>query len=185
MYRNQVSVLKRILTTLILLSVLLAALPQPVQAATCASYYFVRSGDTPVSIAQHFELKWREIAKANKLEYPYKLKVGQRLCIPPKETEEESEDATKFKVTIGATRNAITITISGLNVKKASFNIRARNANAGVGGWILLGRLKAKKNTTTKSLYAIPKELQNVTFIQVCLKNLTTDELNCKVVVHP
>jgi LysM repeat protein len=185
MDKNRFPLLRQCLSVLIVLSVLLAALPQPVQAATCASYYYVKAGDTTVSIAQHFGLKWREIAKANKLEYPYKLKVGQRLCIPPKETEEESEDATKFKVTINATRSTIIVTVSGLNVKKATFNVRARNANTGVGGWTLLGRLRAKKSTTTRMLYAVPDELQKVTFIQVCLKNVTTDELDCKTIVHP
>ncbi len=182
---NRIPVLRRAVAVLIVLSMLLAALPQPVQAATCESYYIVKAGDTPTSIAQHFELKWREIAKANKLEPPYKLKVGQRLCIPPKDTTDDSEDATKFKLTIVATRTLVIVTVSGLNVKKATFNVRARDANVGVKGWSLLGRLRAKKSTTTRVLYAIPPELQKVTYIRVCLKNVTTDELNCKVIVHP
>jgi LysM repeat protein len=164
---------------------LAAALPQPAQAATCASYYYVKAGDTPVGIAQNFDMKWGLIAKANNLEYPYSLKVGQRLCIPPKDTEEEDKDATKFKYTVTATRSAITITISGLSTKKAGFNVRARNATGTVGGWVLLGRIKAKKGSTTKVIYTIPPELRNITYIQVCLKNVTTDELTCKTVIHP
>jgi len=162
-----------------------AALPQPAQAASCASYYYVRAGDTPVSIAQHFDMKWGLIAKANKLVYPYKLTVGQRLCIPPKDAEEKDENATKFKYTATATRSAIIITISGLSTKKAGFNVRARNATASVGGWIRLGHFKVKKGSTTKVTYTIPSELRKVTYIQVCLKNVTTDELTCKTVIHP
>jgi LysM repeat protein len=178
-------VLRTTLSLVLLLTMILSALPQPAQAATCASYYTVKEGDTPTKIAQKFDLKWREIADANNLEYPYDLEVGQRLCIPPKDSDEDDEDATKFKWNVTASKTSITITLSGLSVKKAGFNVRARNAQTGVGGWIRLGHFKAKKNTSYKIVYSIPKELMKVLYIQVCLKNVTTDELACKIVVHP
>jgi LysM repeat protein len=175
------------LAIVVAVTALAVALPQPAQAAACDSYYFVRAGDTTVSIAQHFDMKWGVIAKANKLKYPYDLEVGQRLCIPPKDTDDddEDEDETKFKYTATATRSAITITVSGLSTKKAVFNVRARNATGSVGGWVLLGRIKVKKGSTTKVIYTIPTELRNLLYIQVCLKNVTTDTLTCKTVVHP
>ena len=165
---------------------LAAALPQPAKAATCASYYYVKSGDTTTSIAKNFDIKWGKIAKANKLEYPYDLKVGQRLCIPPKDSEDEKEtDDVKFKMSVTATRSAIIVTVSGLSTKKAAFNVRVRNGTNVVGGFINLGQIKAKKSTTTKTTYGVPKELRNALYIQVCLKNVTTDFLTCKTVVHP
>ena len=172
---------------IIVLSLFLAAIPQPAQAATCRTYHYVRSGDTTVSIAKTYGLKWREIADANNLDYPYDLDVGDRLCIPFKDEDKDEDDAddTEFRLSIVATHNAINVTVSGLNVKKASFKIRARNSTTGVGGWVTLGTFKAKKKDTKKMVYTIPAELRSSLYIQVCLKNQTTDELTCKTVIHP
>ncbi len=44
--------------------------------------YEVRSGDTLTGIAQRFGVRWRDIAAANALEEPYRIRVGQTLRIP-------------------------------------------------------------------------------------------------------
>jgi LysM repeat protein len=178
------SLFVRLLATLLILSVWSSALPQPAQAATCDSYYIVKSGDTTVTIAQTFGLKWKVIAKANHLTYPYNLKVGQRLCIPPGETN-DSENATEFNLKVSATHNLVFVTVSSLSVDKAIFNVRARNPLGGTGGWSRLGSMKAKKKTTNKATFVIPQALKGTLYLQVCLKNMTTDELNCKTVIHP
>ena len=181
------SVSRLSLTLVLVLTLFLAALPQPAQAATCRTYHYVRAGDTTVSIAQTYGLKWREIADANNLDYPYDLDVGDRLCIPPKDNnnDDDDENTTEFKLGITATHTAISVTVSGLDVKKAVFNVRIRNASTGVGGWVKLGRLKAVKKKTTKMVFSVPAEFRSTLYIQVCLKNMTTDELDCRTVVHP
>ncbi len=178
-------VLRSTLVVVVLLSMLVSALPQPAQAATCEAYHYVKAGETTVTIAQTYGIKWGLIAKANKLEYPYKLKVGQRLCIPPADAEVEDEDATKFKLSITASQTSVTITLSGLSVKKAGFNVKARNALTWIGGWERLGHFKAKEKKTTKVVYSIPKVLKDDLYLQICLKNVTTDELTCKTIFHP
>ena len=171
----------------LMLTLFLAAIPQPAQAATCRTYHYVREGDTTVKIAKTYGLKWRLIADANDLEYPYDLDEGDRLCIPFKDDDDDKddEDATEFRYSVIATHNAISITVSGLNVKKAVFNVRVRNASTGVGGWVKLGRLKAEKKKTTKMVFSVPAEFRSTLYLSVCLKNMTTDELTCKTVIHP
>ncbi len=53
--------------------------------------YIVKSGDTLSSIAVKFDIEdWRDLARANNLEEPYSLKVGDELIIPTGETKGES-----------------------------------------------------------------------------------------------
>ena len=68
------------MSAFIVIALVVAALPQSAHsAAKCIAYYTVKEGDTTPYIAHTFGMKWGDIALANKLEYPYKLKPGQRL----------------------------------------------------------------------------------------------------------
>jgi hypothetical protein len=162
----------------------LAALPQPARAATCARYHLVRAGDTTASIAHTYKLKWREIAQANNLVYPYNLKVGQRLCIPTTSTTSAAATAAdRLKMNVRATGHTLTITVT--SSEKAAFYVRVRDAGVGVGGWYKLGILRAKKNTSTSASFSLPRPLWDKLYLQVCLKNGTTDELACRTVIQP
>ena len=164
----------------LVLSMVAAALPQPAEAAVvCASYYTVKAGDTTVSIAQAFGMKWRKIAEANKLTYPYNLKVGQKLCIPDVNAS-TSESGTVSVVVRGMN---VTVTASKFTARSV-FYIKARAGTASVGGWYKLGMLKVNKNTTKTVLYTLPTALKTTSLITVCLKEATTDELICRTVVH-
>ncbi len=46
--------------------------------------YVVRKGDTLGEIAQCFRVRWYDIAKRNKIGNPNRIKVGQKLLIPPR-----------------------------------------------------------------------------------------------------
>lgn len=46
--------------------------------------YTVRSGDTLSAIAQRYGLQLSALARANRIEAPYLIRVGQRLTIPPR-----------------------------------------------------------------------------------------------------
>ena len=54
----------------------------PAQAATCAEYYTVKSGDTLYRIGLKYNLLWTTIAKANNITDGNKIYAGQSLCIP-------------------------------------------------------------------------------------------------------
>ena len=181
---HQLPFLRHSLAVLIVLSMVLGAFPKPAQAATCDTYYTVKSGDTKSRIAQLYKITWREIAEANDLEEPYNLTVGQRLCIPFSEDDEERPNPN-INIKVSVTHTTMTITVSGLSDKKAVFIVRTRDATIGIGGWQNLGRLKGKKSTTTKGIFIIPKQLIKTLYLQVCLKNSSTDELTCRTVVHP
>jgi LysM repeat protein len=171
-----------ILTALLIVALISAALPTTAKAVTCVRYHTVKSGDTTSKIAQTYGMKWRLIADANDLEYPYKLKTGQKLCIPPGESDDTNQ-ADDLKMTAKSSGNSISITIKGLSTK-TSYYVRVRDGTASVRGWYKIGVMRAKKNTTATMSFSLPKELRNVLYIQVCLKNGTTDELACRTIVH-
>jgi LysM repeat protein len=172
-----------ILSLTLVLSVLAASLPQPVKAATdtvaCDTYYTVKTGDTLKSIAQAYGLKWRDLADANNLNYPYKIKVGQKLCIPSKESAEE-ENLTLSVLVRGT---SIVVNVSKATVRN-KFYIKVRAGDIGFGGWYKIGSLKVPKKTAVTGVYSLPKDLRTVSPITVCLKNASTDQLICRTVVH-
>src|SRR5947209_1549512 len=49
-----------------------------------AKYYTVAKGDNPVTIAKKFKVSYDDLLSANHIDDPRKLKVGQKLIIPPK-----------------------------------------------------------------------------------------------------
>jgi LysM repeat protein len=46
--------------------------------------YIVAKGDNPVTIAKKFKVSYDDLLAANHIDDPHKLKVGQKLIIPPK-----------------------------------------------------------------------------------------------------
>ncbi|HEY5671302.1 MAG TPA: LysM peptidoglycan-binding domain-containing protein [Anaerolineales bacterium] len=182
---HQSSFLRHTFAILIILAMVLGAFPNAAQAATCDTYYTVKSGDTKTKIAKLYKIKWREIAEANDLEEPYNLKVGQKLCIPYNADDDEELANPKLRLRVSATHTIVTLTLSGLSDKKAVFIVRMRDATIGIGGWQKLGRIKLKKNSTSKETFRIPKEFKNTLYLRVCIKNSSTDELTCQVVLHP
>ena len=49
-----------------------------------AKYYTVAKGDNPVTIAKKFKVSYDDLLAANHIDDPRKLKIGQKLIIPPK-----------------------------------------------------------------------------------------------------
>jgi LysM repeat protein len=54
--------------------------------------YVVAKGDNPATIARKFKISSDELLAANKIEDPYKLKIGQKLIIPTKATKPKKGD---------------------------------------------------------------------------------------------
>jgi LysM repeat protein len=185
MIPNRLPVLRHILAILVVLSMLLGAFPRPALAANCRTYYTVKEGDTKTSIAKHFKLDWSDIAGANNMKTGAKIKVGDRLCIPYTEDEEEELPNPKVRLRVSASHTLLFLTVSGLSDKKGIFIVRVRDATVGVGGFYKLGRIKVKKNSTTKENFAVPKDLIRTLYLQVCIKNSSTNELSCRTMIHP
>ena len=177
--------LRHAFAVLILLSMILGAFPRQAQAATCDTYHTVKSGDTKSRIAQLYKVKWREIADANDMDDSDDLVIGERLCIPFSAEDEEDKANPDLRMRISLAHTTVTVTVSGLSDKKAVFLVRMRDATVGVGGWQTLGRLKAKKSSTSKVTFPIPREFRNTLYLRVCIKNSSTDELTCQVALHP
>lgn len=170
--------LKIAISALLVLAVIAAALPQPVAAASCMTYYTVKAGDKTGKISRNFDVKWIEIAKANNLERPYELQVGQRLCIPFKYSV-----SLKGNINVRSVNNLIQITAAGFP-NKGSYTVKVRDVTLSAGDWYKLGKLSIKKNTSSKGDYILPKALKGAIYLEVCIKNGTTDHVVCKTVAH-
>ena len=74
--------------------------PAPAQSAAPRSYV-VKRGDTLYSIAMEQGVDYRELAQANRIDDPGKLRVGQELRLPPSEE--------RAPVQVGTARGAVEI----------------------------------------------------------------------------
>lgn len=155
----------------------------PAQAAqACRTWYVIQDGDTTAKIAHLFDLRWREIARANNLTYPYKLRTIERLCIPSDDTiETQNKPATTM--TASTYNNRLSITATG-GSNKSMFYVRVRDVSTSVGKWYKLGSFKVNKKSTGKAAFIIPKELRSAIYLEVCLKNAVTDDAFCKTVLR-
>lgn len=195
MKNRQLNITILVISIFAAIALLMAALPQPAQAATCVAYYVVKEGDTTPYIAHTFGLKWGEIADANDLEAGDKLVVGTRLCIPPNNSGASPATGGGTSTYLPETdSNArFSVTISGnkmfLNLSKFSINhvylVKVRDAKVGIGGWEKLEKVKIKKKTTYNLVMNVPKDLRDTLYLSVCLKDLTSDELVCRTAINP
>jgi LysM repeat protein len=159
----------------LMLSLLAAALPQPAQAqdsSLCEETHVVQGGETIYKIARRYEKSVNRLAVTNNLERPYRLTVGQRLCIPGKAT--------------GAALAAWTptfsdgeVTLIGASFKKDyPFIVRVREDDT--SSWHKLGQVKTNRNGELRESLDVPDDLVRVPAINVCLKDAFTDVLTCK-----
>ena len=59
--------------------------------------YVVAKGDTPVSIAKKYKITSSQLLAANKIEDAHKLKIGQKLVIPPPKETKATKETKKSK----------------------------------------------------------------------------------------
>jgi murein DD-endopeptidase MepM/ murein hydrolase activator NlpD len=171
----------------IALALALTALPTPAQAAgVCLSYYTVQEGDTTPRIAHSYGIKWRQIAEANNMKPPYKIKTGDVLCVPA----EGGPSNVSETVASSSSDYAVSVVNALISVKiradndRYIYTIKVRDGNASIGGWYKLDTVKIKKNDTYLNYFSVPKELRSSLYLQVCLKDNVTDDLTCKTVLR-
>ncbi len=78
----------------------------------------------------------------------------------------------------------IYVKLSGFT-EKNQLRLKVREATQGIGGWKSLGTVKVDRKTDTTTTFPIPKTLAKKIYLNVCMKNMTTNVLTCKVVVNP
>jgi hypothetical protein len=191
---KQLNITFLVLSIVMTIALLMAFLPQSAQAATCVAYYVVQEGDTTPKIAHTYGLKWREIAKANDMDPGDKLVVGDRLCIPDGADSSpatgggtsiflpETDDNARFTVSISAGK--IYLNLSRFSISH-TYLVKVRDAQVGVGGWEKLDKVKIKKTTTYNLVMNVPKDLRTELYLNVCLKDLSSDELVCRTAINP
>lgn len=179
----------RILGLLVILTICFSSMPLTTYAAdsenTCRLTYIVAKGDTLNSIARIFTVKFDDLVSVNDLKEPYRVFVGQQLCIP-KLSKIGPVGATG---TIGAAE-AMTLSIvhtpqgfvlTGSNFpEKSNYVIKVDDLATSEVKWVTLGPYKIKDGGTGIAEFSLPKELQKANFMFICLKNQRTDELFCK-----
>ncbi|HEV3410549.1 MAG TPA: LysM peptidoglycan-binding domain-containing protein [Chthoniobacterales bacterium] len=62
---------------------------------TSANTYTVVKGDNPVKIAKKLKVSESELLRLNQIDDPRKLKIGQKLIIPPKKTASKAKKANE------------------------------------------------------------------------------------------
>lgn len=168
-----------LLSVTLIVSFLIFALPDPVQArdlqANCKKSYVVKPGESIYRIARNNEISVYRLAKANGLERPFSLSAGQALCIPavPKPSSNFSWNATY---------SSDQIKITGTDFKKQHpFYIKVREND--LSRWYKLGNARSNRYGEMTVKLNMPKDLLKKYFLTVCLKDGITDYLYCKRVI--
>jgi murein DD-endopeptidase MepM/ murein hydrolase activator NlpD len=163
--------------TLLALSLVAAALPRPAAAAvdaSCEDTHTVKEGENIYSISKKYGITVSKLEKANNLEDPYSLTVGQQLCIPA-----APKASSNYKWS--ATFNGSKVEITGEKFKKNHpFIVKARLNDT--AAWYKLGKAAADKNGEMEASLKVPSQLAKAQSIKVCLKDGVTDYLDCKLV---
>jgi LysM repeat protein len=163
------------IAVLVAFALLAAALPRPAQAAVnavCEKTITVQAEDTINKLAKKYETTVNKIARANDLEKPYVLTVGQSLCIP-------AERQPSSSYTWSAVLKNGEVTVSGEKFKKQHpFHIKVREDFD--SPWYKLGKVTANKTGELDKEFKLPKAVVKANVLYVCLKDGVTDYLDCK-----
>jgi LysM repeat protein len=160
---------------LVAFALLAASLPRPAQAAVdeaCSKVITVKEGDTIYNLSKKYETTVNKLARANNLEKPYTLTVGQTLCIP-----KVPEPSSNY--TWSAALKSGQVTISGEKFKQQyPFHIKVREDVD--EPWYKLGKVTTTKKGELEKKYTLPKGISNAPVLYVCLKDGVTNYLDCK-----
>lgn len=165
---------------LLALALLFTMTPVPAFAAAgCSQTHVVSAHDTIWRLVKEYGVPASRIAQANGLVWPYKLKVGQEICIPPK-----SAGGLSATISVSATLSSDSVTLTGSGFPKDhAYRVKARDA----GVWYVLGdNLRIDKNGVLQKVrYKLPAELKGKSELTICLKDMGTDALGCFTATPP
>jgi hypothetical protein len=113
------------------------------------------------------------------------LIVALLVSVLPQATQAASSAATTTGTFSTSIRNGkVYITTSGYTGTE-KFMVKVRNGGLPNPKWFKQGVLKPVKTATQTNVYALPKALFKVLYVQVCLKNQKNDRLSCKIALNP
>jgi hypothetical protein len=173
-----------LLSVMLVLTLLASALPQaPAAAVTCKYKHKVLDGETLTYIANLYGVYWYEIAQANSLQPPYTVSPGQVLCIPDTATSNGGTQATATgknskKATLTASIQIGNVYVAVENFKaKTSYYVRI-SPEAG-GPSYKLGNFTTDKAGNFADWFRIPRYVPRLRSMNVCVKNVWTDDVSC------
>jgi hypothetical protein len=158
-----------------LLALIIVAVPATALAATCAQYYTFKAGDKKSEIAHTYGLSWKEIARANNLTVDERPVRGQQLCIPVAKSAVTNPNRTESFV-ISSSGGAIRLVSTGA-VREAVWIVKARDASGGSN--YRLGRWRVTTDGTSQASFGIPNDLRDISQLEVCVKNVSTNAHYC------
>ena len=166
------------LSIVLVLSLLAVALPQPVQAATdatCVKTHTVKENETLRRIARTYEVRLWQLARANDIDDPYApLTVGDKLCIPG----EVTFSTKSYWTATFSTKGEVKIIGQGFK-KTAPFILKVRE-NADTKQYKITKLVTTTTGTFKDTKYLVPKDLRDNPYLFICLKDGTTDAIQCK-----
>jgi len=174
-----------LVSLLLALALLAVSLPQPAAAQTCSRNHTVAAGETVSNIAETYKITTTELAAANDLKEPYTIYVGQVLCIPASTT--TTTTTPTGGTTSTSTSPELLVAISGNKIlvsadnypKQNTYNVRVGEKGSTYGKWVRLGRVRSRKDGSLDASFLFPKGLRNSRVLDICLKNLTSDDVSC------
>lgn len=177
--------LGKLVSFLLILALLAGAWPQPASAQTCVRNHTVVAGDTVSNIAETYKVTIAELATANSLVEPYTIYIGQVLCIPGSTT--TTTTSTSGTTSTTSTGPALSLTVFGNKIvveaekfpKNATYYVRAGEKDFKHGQWVRLGRVRSRKDGSIDGIFLFPKGLRNSKVVQICLKDVTNDDVFC------
>lgn len=110
------------------------------------------------------------------------LLVAALLAIALPQKAQAATDPGAFSVALK--NGKINLTTSGYSGNH-KFKVRVRDGTASKGGFKDVGMIKVPKKVSSTFSFAIPKTLAKTLYLQICLKDQTSNTLNCKTVVNP
>lgn len=155
----------------------------PVQAGSCADYYYVQYGDTLYKIGLHYGMVWTDIAEANGIGWPYTIYYGTRLCIPKGGTiDYDSDDYDDGYYPYGDYIYARVLDVT----PNKDFTLKAYNLPKKENFEVSIGKCDFSSATTVGEIYTdgepgnytdtykIPKKFKNVSCLVAYLDSTKT-----------
>jgi LysM repeat protein len=176
----------RIFAILLVASLLAALVPAIALAATkdCDRTFEVRRGDTLAKIGSIFGYSAAQIVDINDLKKPYAIYVGQTLCIPTKSVKVHKVDSSYTNkaaayFVVGRTADGQLLLVTA-GYPKTTVKIKGFNNTAGSRTMYNIGTLNITSSTNGHSYrYKLPSALANAKNLLICLKDQTSNHLQC------
>jgi LysM repeat protein len=177
--------LARIIAILLMASLLAVLVPATGLAAKdCDTTFEVRRTSTLAGIAKAYGYTAAQIVDANNMKKPYTIYVGQRLCIPEKSEKVPKVDSSYTSkpaayFVVGRTSEGKIILVT-YNYPKTTVLIKGMNAGSSARKFYKIGTLNITSSTNNHAyLYKLPSDIVNAKSLLVCLKDQTSNNLQC------